>query len=512
MATSKRRTAVLFGAGASVDAGLPQTQGLARNVLEIANQPHPFSRGVPEDWVQSLNFIYGSMVDFESREGGNPLKAVDFERLVSAIRLLQDPDNHESAPFVMNWKPGSAGFSSSTRHSTSSHSFERAFHGAVTGSINNYRNRTRDLYQEIRNLIGFKLDSRKSFEEAENKVFEIVKQILSELNETQYLNPLAELAEIQEEGLDVLTLNYDLAVESMAEQLEVNVNYGFDQWRPGTQLNWNHTPGNINLIKMHGSLNWHETNQRSFLPHVTAEADLVPVSSKPWIVLGDKEKLSTKGPTLDLLRAGEEALERADHLVVAGYSFADEHINNLIFAWLEGKESRSIAVIDPGFPKYENAWGKEQSARNYLMEVYSLRLKVFHQGAAQALESALNLSSTTVLQQWFSVEEEKIDGNQRRIKLTLLGPPLGYVNFYATYSFGVGFRDPIEIYVLTGEVGQVIQSQGSSFRGWDTGVVKTFIINAQKDVDIIFNINADARENNAPVHFDYRFGSDNLEI
>lgn len=512
MENSKRRTAVLFGAGASVDAGLPQTQGLARNVLEIANRPHPFSRGVPEDWVQSLNFIYGSMVDFESREGGNPLKAVDFERLVSAIRLLQYPDNHESAPFVMNWKPGSAGFSSSTRHSTSSHSFERAFNTAVAGSISNNRPDTRELYQEIRNLIGFRPELRKSFEEAENKVFELVKQILRELEDTQYLRPLAELAEIQEQGLDVLTLNYDLAVESMAEPLEVNVNYGFDEWRPGTQFKWNRAPGNINLIKMHGSLNWHETSQSYFLPYVAVETKLAPVSDKPWIVLGDKEKLSTKGPTLDLLRAGEEALERADHLVIAGYSFADEHINNLIFAWLEGDTSRSIAVIDPGFPMYENAWGEEQSARNYLMEAYSLRLKVLRQGAAQALESALNLSSVTVPQQWFSIEEEKTDGDQRRIKSTLLGPPLDCVNFNSNYSSDLGFWEPIDTYVLTGKAMQVTPVQESNFQGWSTGDAKTFIINAQKDMDVIFNINAYTRENDAPVCFNYRFGSDKLEI
>ncbi|WP_237232663.1 SIR2 family protein [Rothia nasisuis] len=512
MEKSKKRIAVLFGAGASVDAGLHQTQKLAQMVLERANQSRTHASGLPAAWVQSLNFIYGSMVDFESREGGNPLKAVDFERLVSAIRLLQNPDNHESAPFIMSWKPGSAGFSSSTRPDTSSHSFERAFNSAIAGSISNNRHGTSELYQEVRNLIGFRPELRKSFEEAEYNVFDLVKNILNELKDTQYLRPLAKLAEIQEEGLDILTLNYDLAVESMAEQLEVNVNYGFDEWRPGTQLKWNHTPGNINLIKMHGSLNWHETSQRYFLPHVTAETNLAPVSGRPWIVLGDKEKLSTKGPTLDLLRAGEEALERADHLVVAGYSFADEHINNLIFAWLEGDKSRSIAVIDPGFPMYANAWGKEKSARNYLMEAYSLRLKVIRQGTACALESALNLSSITVPQQWFSVEEEETDGDQRSVKLTLLGPPLGYVNFYSNYSSGRGFRDPIETYVLPGEAVQVTPGQESNFQGWDTEDTKTFIINAQKDVDIIFNINAYTRENDAPVRFDYRFGSDKLEI
>lgn len=512
MQNSKRRTAVLFGAGASVDAGLPQTQGLARNVLDIANQTQPFSRGVPQDWVQSLNFIYGSMVDFESREGGNPLKAVDFERLVSAIRLLQDPDNHESAPFVLNWKPGSAGFSSSNRTDASSHSFDSAFNSAVAGLFSNNRLRTDELYQEIRNLIGFKSDSRKSFEEAEYRVFDIVKNILNKLDDTQYLRPLAELAEIQEEGLDILTLNYDLAVESMAEQLKINVSYGFDEWRPGTQFEWNRAPGNINLIKMHGSLNWQETSQRFFLPHVTTETNLDPVPGRPWIVLGDKEKLATKGPTLDLLRAGEDALERADHLVVAGYSFADEHINNLIFAWLEGGKSRSIAVIDPGFPKYANAWSEEPSARNYLMEAYSLRLKVFRKGAAQTLESALKLSSNPVPQQWFSIEEEKTVGGQRRVKLTLLGPSLGHVNFYSNYTAVINPGERIETYVLRDKAAQVDLGQESNFQGWDTGSAKTFIINPMKDADIRFNINASTHENNAPVRFDYRLSSENLEM
>lgn len=50
--------------------------------------------------------------------------------------------------------------------------------------------------------------------------------------------------------------------------------------------------------------------------------------------LGDREKLATHGPTLALNFAACEALARATHLAVIGYSFGDAHINAIIRDWL----------------------------------------------------------------------------------------------------------------------------------------------------------------------------------
>lgn len=77
-----RRITLLLGAGASVDAGLPLTVQLAERVLHEANSDSG------RNWVRALNFVYGSMVGYQSEDGSNPLQAVNIERLISAIRLL----------------------------------------------------------------------------------------------------------------------------------------------------------------------------------------------------------------------------------------------------------------------------------------------------------------------------------------------------------------------------------------------------------------------------------------
>ncbi|MFP3821562.1 hypothetical protein SB658_22970, partial [Bacillus sp. SIMBA_008] len=68
---------------------------------------------------------------------------------------------------------------------------------------------------------------------------------------------------------------------------------------------------------------------------------------QPWIVVGDREKLATDGPTLELLHAAEEAIERADHLVIVGYRFADAHVNHVIRNWMLRSETRTVGVIEP---------------------------------------------------------------------------------------------------------------------------------------------------------------------
>ena len=513
MESSNRRTAVLFGAGASVDAGLPQTQKLAQEVVERANSRQNISSGLPEAWVQSLNFIYGSMVEYGSRSGGNPLQAVDFERLVSAIRLLKEPDSHESAPFVMNWKPGSAGFSSTQPH-VSSHSFERTFSRAVANVINGHHHRSSELFREIHSMIGAKPDLRNSFEKAEDNVFVIVKEILAELEDTEYLGPLAELASIQNEGLDVLTLNYDLAVETMASANRTKVIYGFHEWSPGAKLKWKHERGNLNLIKMHGSLNWHQKSWFSFLPAINAETGLEPISEKPWIVLGDKEKLSTKGPTLDLLRAAEDALERTDHLVVAGYSFSDDHVNNLIFAWLEGEKSRALTIIDPGFPRYKPRWGREKvSVRDYLMEKYPLRLKIIRKGTAGALKPALNNFSEGVPEKWFHSEIKVTGESKRQLDLTLLGPTLTNLSLSCMYTSSKGDGDAVGISLQESKSEEQINpSSNLNINEWVTGETKKINLISSNDKDIRLRIWAYTFNDGAHINEELVFHQLQVEI
>lgn len=44
-------------------------------------------------------------------------------------------------------------------------------------------------------------------------------------------------------------------------------------------------------------------------------------------------------------------MSRAEKLIVIGYSFRDEHVNELIQRWTSEDVRRTITVVDPNFPK-----------------------------------------------------------------------------------------------------------------------------------------------------------------
>jgi hypothetical protein len=69
---------------------------------------------------------------------------------------------------------------------------------------------------------------------------------------------------------------------------------------------------------------------------------------EPAVIYGKRGKLRAQGPFLELRQHFTRALEAADSLVVIGYSFHDDHVNEAIAAWLRRSVHRRIIVVDPG--------------------------------------------------------------------------------------------------------------------------------------------------------------------
>lgn len=415
------------------------------------------------------------MVDFGSRDGGNPLGSVDFERLISALRFLQNKEDHEVSPFVLTWRMGTSGFERTQEIST--RSFERAFDEAV-GKSSFGKNR---LLEEIKKLINNSSDPSESFLHAENNVLGLVKEILGGLKNTDYLTPLASLAQQQDDGLDILTLNYDLAVEKMAQERGVKVNYGFSQWTAGIQLNWSQEIGTINIIKMHGSLNWRDNSGGSFLTTVTTNESDNPYNNKPWIVLGDKEKLSTKGPTLSLLRAAEDSLKKTTHLVIAGYSFSDDHVNNLIHEWIANDALRTISIIDPSFPAIERSPSPQSRFIHNLCYTYSNRISIIRKTTQQGLPEGINQFPEAPSENWFKIKSQVHDQSNTTVVVELTGRTIRINDIFYPYGNVTieGSDNPIDFL-------------------WTHGSVATFIItrvhdkhleisDATKKIEILFN-------------------------
>ncbi|PPL19821.1 hypothetical protein GY24_04175 [Microterricola pindariensis] len=186
-------------------------------------------------------------------------------------------------------------------------------------------------------------------------------ELLGGHKDVDYFEPLLDLARTQPGGADVITLNYDLTIETAAATGGVAINRGIESWRPGENLDIDPVDGTLNLLKLHGSLDWRPSApQHGSDPQLSPRgieivnpgiARDVPRPDLPWIVVGDREKLATDGPTLALNFAARSALLRTNHLAVIGYSFGDAHINAMIRDWLAADPARTMSVLDVRWPR-----------------------------------------------------------------------------------------------------------------------------------------------------------------
>ena len=76
-------------------------------------------------------------------------------------------------------------------------------------------------------------------------------------------------------------------------------------------------------------------------PRVLIEGEDVPAAYErpyhdeaPAVIFGGRSKLRADGPYLDLLREFVSALTGTEDLVVVGYSFRDDHVNEVVRTWL----------------------------------------------------------------------------------------------------------------------------------------------------------------------------------
>ena len=74
------------------------------------------------------------------------------------------------------------------------------------------------------------------------------------------------------------------------------------------------------------------------------DADGLP----PVVIFGHRRKLRGEGPFLSLLADFERQLAPTDRLVVIGYSFRDDHVNQVIRRWTF-ERPREVVIVDPNW-------------------------------------------------------------------------------------------------------------------------------------------------------------------
>lgn len=169
----------------------------------------------------------------------------------------------------------------------------------------------------------------------------------------------------------IFTTNYDLLIESALDELgypyvdgfsgtvdrRLNLAfYGLDFHRveTTTQSIVARAEGALYLHKVHGSLNWRSSIERdrlTGLESVEVKQDPSALPSEDLVLIyptAAKEGDSLAYPYSDLLRLLGDAVQQEDTAVlVAGYGFADPHINRLLLRSLATNSALNIFVADP---------------------------------------------------------------------------------------------------------------------------------------------------------------------
>ncbi|WP_412972948.1 SIR2 family protein [Glaciecola sp. MF2-115] len=166
--------------------------------------------------------------------------------------------------------------------------------------------------------------------------------------------------------VNVFTTNNDLLSETALGYLNINYNNGFSSGlsRTFNPARFSYTfsrkidsgmekyeplENMVYLYKLHGSISWIESEDNSFfnIKEVDVKPNL-PSNGKNVLIYPTplKQNKSLGSPYSDLIREFQnKLLLQHGVLIVIGYSFSDEHINNAIYSALASNSSLSVIVF-----------------------------------------------------------------------------------------------------------------------------------------------------------------------
>ena len=150
---------------------------------------------------------------------------------------------------------------------------------------------------------------------------------------------------------DVLTTNYDNVIETYCEVARIPLANGFERSFHGDRREWTGKfekaeSGALQLVKMHGSVTWQKDGD------AILELGRPGVRGEEYDVMIYPEKgrkIYNKNIFPKLSRRFGDVLSDTDLLVVIGYSFRDNGINNLIKYRLgsRSKKIMRLLYVDP---------------------------------------------------------------------------------------------------------------------------------------------------------------------
>ena len=309
---------ILLGAGASVEAGVPDAVGMTTRIIDQFQ-----SLGAESKHAKVILVTVGGLLFRKGIQNENLLTTgVNVEELFNAVQLLAERNSIEAAPFVGSWhtmvdefdkvRPPAAEASrlsrmiyegvakeilgAMPRHPPSfggrdiDRNLETTIKKTVEAMIKNRSpNQSsgdsvakavgeyvvkiiNDWLQKLQHSPAPNFELQRQFEKladqqprpGEGRIFEEIGErmiralanivMVREADSVQYLAPIVNLLE-QQRRVCVATLNYDNTIELLCERHGVKLDTGIEQWSSTGSFQPPISDG-VLLLKLHGSIDW----------------------------------------------------------------------------------------------------------------------------------------------------------------------------------------------------------------------------------------------------------------
>lgn len=227
---------------------------------------------------------------------------------------------------------------------------------------------------------------------SKNKILELIVSNTSYeydnscLKHSAFINTVSHLVRTPSK-LTMVTTNYDTLIEDAADSIEYTVIDGFTfTHRPhfdSDMFEWNlvkdianiktremeYKKNIINLLKLHGSLTW-ERSEKGILRKEKCEV------RKPIMIFPSSNKYmqSYQEPYFELFTKFQELLKRPNTLLITtGFSFADNHISQMIIQAILHNKSLATLISDFNITQENANWIKLEELMEHNYQIAFLK-------------------------------------------------------------------------------------------------------------------------------------------
>ncbi|ASK89760.1 SIR2 family protein [Sphingorhabdus sp. SMR4y] len=378
------RPVILLGAGASMDAGLPDALGLTEVVYDELHKPEYGSQRI------LFGYVISKLQARQVLSGGSPFNKVNIEDAYDAILRLLSRNSDPLSEFVYSWDP-------ILDHIKPKFNEKKFMKGIIEAIQDQSRNRSHGLVHvnqhrlhEAAKSISEAVNSDKNIDDSSQTAamyIDILVKILSNPpHSIKYLDKLVSWSDRR--NAIVGTLNYDMLVENSCVSNNCTWDYGLDEWSSRQFVGFKKQ--SINLIKLHGSINWSGTLDDIIVHDTPPEISKWHRSNASMIFGGQDGKLRVDGPFLNLRYEFEKSLNKSNRLIIIGYSFSDAHINSILRRWVASRNKAKMIIVNPGavdfgLDVFQQSYTNKENERLKTVDITHIKRTAAH-GIDKALE------------------------------------------------------------------------------------------------------------------------------